>query len=370
MLSFLYVIFILSLLTQLCFFYIFNTFSFSKSQNPTSLQPGISVIICARNEDDNLKQNLGKILTQNYSNFEVIVVNDASTDGTSVLLQEFQNKYPFLKIVNVADSNNYTGNKKNALTKGVEAAKNAHLLFTDADCKPISKNWISEMTSYFSDSKQIVLGYGPYQKIKNSVLNKLIRYETLITAVQYFSYAKIGIPYMGVGRNLAYKKELFNQVNGLKDHEHIKSGDDDLFINQVATKQNTAICVTKNGFTISKPMTSFKNWIKQKRRHITTANHYRPIHKFLLGLYHLSQISFWVLAIILLAYALIGHVEIWHIILLFLTRMLIQYITIGKAAKKLDERDLILWFPLLDLSLVFIQFGTFIVNLFRKPSTW
>ena len=370
MLTFLYVIFILSVITQLCFFYIFNKFSFSKPQKPTSGQPSISILICARNEASNLKQYLEKVLTQNYPDFEVIVVNDGSTDNTSTLLQKYQTKFPHLKVVEIEASKNYSGNKKNAITKGVEASKYDCLLFTDADCKPVSEYWISEMATQFSDTKKIVLGYGAYQKIKNSFLNKLIRFETLMTAVQYFSYTKIGVPYMGVGRNLAYKKELFNKVNGLENHSHIKSGDDDLFINQVANKQNTAICFTKNSFTVSKPKITFKNWIKQKRRHITTANYYSPIHKFLLGIYYLSQISFWVLAIFLLAFSLIGQVEIWYVIALILIRLLVHYIIIGKAAQKLNEKDLILWFPLLDLYLVFIQFGIFIANLFRKPNTW
>ncbi|MET2985480.1 glycosyltransferase [Aureibaculum conchae] len=374
MLTFLYVIFMLSVLTQLCFFYIFNKFSFSKPQKPTSLQPSVSILICARNEAKNLKRNLKKVLTQNYPDFEVIVINDASTDGTSALLQKYQTTFSHLKVVEIEASKNYSGNKKNAITKGVKASKCDCLLFTDADCMPISEYWISEMTSHFSDTEKIVLGYGAYQKIKNSFLNKLIRFETLITVVQYFSYTKIGLPYMGVGRNLAYKKELFNKVNGLENHIHIKSGDDDLFINQVANKQNTAICFTKNSFTVSKPKITFKNWIKQKRRHITTANYYSPIHKFLLGIYYLSQVSFWVLAIFLLAFSLIGQMDSDSyreiVIALILIRLLVHYIIIGRAAQKLNERDLILWFPLLDIYLVFIQFGIFIANLFRKPNTW
>ncbi len=370
MLPLLYVIFILSVITQIIFFYIFSKFSFSQQQNATPQQPPISIIICAKNETDNLNKYLEKILTQSYSNFEVVVVNDGSVDGTSILLQNFKIRFPHLNIVEIDTTLQYLGNKKNAITKGVHAAKNEHLLFTDADCMPNSQHWISEMIAHFTDGKEIVLGYGAYQKINRSFLNKLIRYETLMTAIQYFSYAKTGTPYMGVGRNIAYKKELFIKANGLKSHTDIKSGDDDLFINQVANAQNTAICYSENGFTVSAPKTNFKHWINQKRRHITTAVYYKPIHKFLLSLYYFSQISFWLLTIILLAFSLFGRIEFWNVFTFIVMRLFIQYIIIGKAAQKLNEKDLIFWFPLLDISLVFIQFSIFIVNLNRKPNTW
>lgn len=370
MLSSLYVIFIWSVIAQLIYFYIFSKFSFSKSHASNNQHPAISVIICARNEANNLKQHLEKVLLQKYPAFEVIVVNDASTDSTSTLLHKMQLKYAQLKVVDISSTKNYTGNKKNALTKGVDASKYEYLLFTDADCVTASEYWISEINSNFSSHKKIVLGYGAYRKIKNSFLNKLIRYETLITAVQYFSYTKIGIPYMGVGRNLAYQKELFYAVNGLESHANIKSGDDDLFINQVANKENTAICYHKNSFTISEPKTNFKDWLKQKRRHITTANHYKPIHKYALGLYYLSQLSFWLLAIILLTFSLFEQIDFLNVIVLIVIRLLLQYLIIGKAAQKLNEKDLVLWFPILDVFMVFIQFSIFIFNINNKPSTW
>jgi len=360
-------IFIICVAIQLIYYlFIFSKFSFYKPQRTTTKTIPVSVIICAKNEARNINTHLKSILTQNHPNFEVIVVNDASTDSTLEVLNTFRNNYLNLKIVDIKPTSIYTGNKKNAVTKGIEVANNEHLLFTDADCKPLSKNWISEITSQFSEDTNIILGYGGYQKTNNSILNKIIRYETLLTAVQYFSYAKSGIPYMGVGRNLAYTKSQFNLANGFSNHADIQSGDDDLFINHMATKKNTAICFSNESFTISTPKKTIRAWFHQKRRHLTTANHYKPIHQFLLGLFFLSQFLFWFLAIILILFSFK-----WQLVTILLTiRLITQYIILGNSAKKLCEKDLILFFPILDFMLVISQFGIYISNLISKPTSW
>jgi len=363
----LFYVFLFVVVIQLYFYvFLFGKFSFTKNKKIKKSDFSVSVIIAARNEAKNLKENLPSILDQKYSDFEVIVINDASTDGSNTILESFQNRYEHLKILNLDCTNSYKGNKKNAIAKGIAFTSNNHLLFTDADCRPVSENWISEMTSRFSNNKEIVLGYGGYQKIDNSFLNKLIRYETLLTVIQYFSYAKIGIPYMGVGRNLAYKKEQFQKNRGFENHKHIRSGDDDLLINEISTQNNTDICFTKESFTVSKPKTSFKNWFQQKRRHISTATNYKPIHQFLLALFFASQFLFWCLAIILLSFSLNWQ----YVTILIAIRLISQYIAIQKSASKLGEKDIVLFTPFLDFLLVFTQIGLFIINLISKPKHW
>ncbi|GAL63860.1 N-acetylglucosaminyltransferase [Algibacter lectus] len=222
------------------------------------------------------------------------------------------------------------------------------------------------MSAHFSNKKSIVLGYGGYSKVKYSFLNKLIRFETVMTAVQYFSLAKIGMPYMGVGRNLAYAKTEFFNANGFIQHIKVRSGDDDLFINQVANSKNTAISFSPNSFTSSIPKSSFKAWYKQKRRHVSTAQLYKPKHKILLGLFYLSNVLFWLLAI-----ALLSTMYNWPIALgLFLLRIIIQYIVIGFSSKKLKETDVLLLLPLLEVTLIISQFAIFINNLISKPNFW
>lgn len=348
------------------YLFLFSKFAFLNPKNETQKNIAVSILICAKNETENLKKFLPYILNQEYPEFEVVLINDDSHDETLDIMEAFAAKHNNIKIVNVASNEAFYGNKKYALTLGIKAAKNEFLLFTDADCKPNSKYWLKEMSSHFNNTKSIVLGYGAYAKIKNSFLNKLIRFETLFTALQYFSYAKSGIPFMGVGRNLAYKKDEFFKANGFIDHMQIRSGDDDLFINQVATGKNTSICLTANSYTISNPKTAFKDWLLQKRRHISTAKHYKTIHKILLTLFYITQFLFWILAILLLTttYA-------WQIVLpLFLLRVLLFYIVFGKTSKKLDEKDLIIFLPFLEIFLIGMQLAIFITNLIAKPKYW
>ena len=371
MLAYLFIAFIVIISIQ-CIYYllIFGNFSFSKNitkQNKFKLP--VSVIICSKNEADNLTENIPFFINQDYPDFELVLINDNSYDNTLEVIKEFKKKYPtIIKIVDVAAPNEqFWGSKKYALTLGIKAAKNEYLLFSDADCKPISKNWIQQMCNNFTQTHQIVLGYGAYKKIRKSLLNKLIRFETLLTAIQYFSFTKIGMPYMGVGRNLAYTKTTFFKANGFVNHMHlIKSGDDDLFVNQVATKKNTTYTVNPESFTISKPKITFKEWMLQKRRHISTASHYKQKDQFILGLFYSSQILFWLLGIILLSFQFN-----WIIVSsLMVFRLITVYLSVGYAAKKFKENDLIFLVPLYELLLIFIQMIIFIKNLTSKPRHW
>ncbi len=351
---------------QLCYWlFLFGKFAFLQPTHIENQDRPISVIIAAKNEAENLKKFLPKILNQNYSKFEVIVIDDASADKTQEVLDHFKSNFNNLKSIGLEATTSYQGNKKNAITQGIAIAQYEYLLFTDADCFPNSEQWISEMTKNFDENKEVVLGYGAYLQLP-TFINKLIRYETLLSALQYFSHALIGLPYMGVGRNLAYKKSLFKATEGFKSHEAIASGDDDLLIRDIANAENTAICVSDRSIALSQPKESYIKWLRQKRRHITTANHYKIIHKFTLGLFYISQFLFWTSAIVLLTFSLN-----WQFVLAFIIiRFTIQYIIVSRAATKLNERGLIVLAPLLDLFLVMCQLLLFIVNLFDKPKRW
>ena len=367
LLTILFYIFLCVVGIQLFFYvFFFTKFTRAKIKKTATEAPPISVVIAARNEAENLKSNLTSVLKQNYPHFEVILVNDASTDQSSEVLKNFKKEHTHLHILNILKTDSYSGNKKNALSKGIEMAHHDYLLFTDADCKAASADWISTVASHFDSRKSIVLGYGAYEKRRNSFLNKLIRYETLLTAIQYFSYAKMGIPYMGVGRNLAYKKELYLKNNGFNNHQHVKSGDDDLLINEISNATNVEICFNKKSFTISQPKETFTSWFQQKRRHISTATKYKANHQFLLGLFFISQFLFWSLAIILLIFMFN-----WQIVtILIAIRLISQYIVIQNSANKLNEKDIVVFTAVFDFLLVFVQCILFFINSISKPKHW
>lgn len=364
-----FVIFCIIILIQIFYyFFLFGKFYFFKPIDLPKKKLRVSVVICAKDEAKNLENYLPEIANQNYLNFEIIIVNDGSKDHSLQVMQKFKKEYSsgHLTIEIIDITTKKSKGKKTALSKGIHSAKNDYIILTDADCKPVSKEWINEITCNFTKERTIILGYGAYRKIKDSFLNKIIRFETMLTATQYFSYAKLGMAYMGVGRNIAYKKEEFLKTNGFIDHINIISGDDDLFINKISTKNNTTICFTKNSFTVSEPETKFNKWIWQKRRHISTANHYKIIHQFLLGLFYISQILFWILSILLL---------LWNnytvlIIILILIRFIVWYIAIYKTAKKLDEKDLIRFSPIYEISIIFIQLYIFIRNMISLRKQW
>lgn len=361
------ILFIIIVCLQLVFYSGFLFAFISKKPKPNKKKNiALSVIICAKNEAKNLSKNLPYILNQNYSNFEVVLVNDSSTDNSLEIMKSFEALHDNVKVVDVKSNEAFWGNKKYALTLGIKASINDFLVFTDADCIPKTNNWLLSLSSHFSNKKSIVLGYGGYTKHKKSFINQLIRYETVLTALQYFSYALLGQPYMGVGRNLAYRKELFFNNSGFSQHMGLMSGDDDLFINSVATGANTTVSVEPSSFTISKPKTTFKAWILQKRRHVATAKYYKPIHKFLLGLFYLTQLLFWLMIPISIVF-----IDKQGLILsLIALRFCLQLVAFGYAAKTFDESKLIFLAPLLELFLVILQFFIFIVNLISKPRHW
>ena len=345
---------------------IFGKFAFAKPQNITPKRIPVSVIVCAKNEEENVKKFIPLLAEQNYPDFEIVLIDDASSDETLEVFEQFESEYDNIRLVKVKNNEAFWGNKKYALTLGIKASKKDYLLFTDADCYPTSKDWITSMTSQFTMNKTIVLGYGGYEKIERSLLNKIIRFETVLTAVQYFSWAKLGFPYMGVGRNLAYKKEEFFNVNGFIEHIQVRSGDDDLFINQASNKNNTTISYTPESFTYSRPKKTYKEWFTQKRRHVSTAQYYKSFDKMQLGLFFLSQLFFFLSVILLLAFQFQ-----WIAVLAILaTRYTVAWTVIGFSAGKLKENDLKIWFPIVEIVLIFTQINIFITNIFSKPVYW
>lgn len=316
----------------------------------------VSVIICAKNETENLKKYLPEVLRQDYPDYEVIVVNDGGSEETEILLRDMKLLYPHLRSTFVPDGTTNLSTKKLALTLGIKAAKNDWLLFTDADCIPESDQWIASMARNFTPKAEFVLGYGAYFTEKG-FLNKLITYDTLFNALQFLGFAKAGNPYMGVGRNMAYRKEVFFKQNGFASTLHLRSGDDDLMVNHAANKHNTRIETSANSLTWSAPEKNFRSWYFQKERHLSVSTFYNSKSKFSLileplsrGLFYLSLLTLIVLAVftgnlILPAFA----------ILLFLLRFMWQLLIINKTSLYFSGRKYFLSLLVFDIILPLIS---------------
>ncbi|MBK7712207.1 MAG: glycosyltransferase [Bacteroidales bacterium] len=307
------------------------------------VQP-VSIIICARNEAENLKQFLPSVLEQDYPDFEVIVVNDCSEDSSYLILGNYLLEYPHLRVSTVNKDPKFTHNKKFAQFIGIKAAKNEVLLFTDADCHPESDKWLGNMAAHFNESTDFVLGYGGYKQAKG-LLNKYIRYDCLSIAMQYLGMAIRGIPYMGVGRNLAYRRSMFFANNGYGAHNHLISGDDDLFVNTNATKKNTSIEFSEGTHTRSVPVQGLKEWVIQKKRHLTTAPYYRLHNKVLLFIEPASRVLFYSSLIVLMC---LRFNWIW-ISAVFGVRIIAQYIIYFLSQKKLNEPGLLAYLLFFDI---------------------
>lgn len=342
----LFLVFCLFAFVQLFFvLFIYARMAFLKPENNrTENIPGISVIIAARNEATNLYNNLPFILEQDYPSFEVIIVNHQSQDDTHYLLSAYKRQYPHLKEIKVEKSVHLKYGKKLPLTIGIKGATYQNLLLTDADCKPASDQWIRQMAARFSDKKEIVLGYGPLEK-KKGFLNALIRFDAAWIAMNFFSMAKAGMPYMGVGRNLSYTKSRFDEVSGFKTHYSLPSGDDDLFIQEAATRKNTTICLEPESFMLSSAPETWSGLIRQKSRHFTTASHYKVFKKLMLGIYPFS-----LLLMLGTFVSLLVNAEFrWLALIIFVVILGVKWIIIGKAFAKLKEKQFIGWMPLLDI---------------------
>ncbi len=316
-------------------------------------EEGISVIICARDEHDNLKRYLPLILEQDYPNYEVIVINDASIDDTEDYLDKMKESYPHLRTSFVPSGATNLSTKKLGLSLGIKAAKNELLLFTDADCVPKTNQWIRKMAQNFTDKTEFVIGYGGYNQ-KEGFLNKLIKYDTLFIAMQYLGMAFHGKTYMAVGRNMAYRKSTFNALGGFAGTLNLKSGDDDLLINKGAKKDNVRIETHTSSTTWSEPNKSFSSWLNQKRRHLSVSNRYTKESKINIGIEPFSRGLFYLTLLITLFFGNLYTIAIAGFI--FIIRYIVQLITINKVSKILGDRRFYFSILLFDIVLPLISF--------------
>ena len=334
----------------------------SKNINPAQDIP-VSVIVCAFNELENLKILIPKILSQSYSAFEIIIVNDQSSDGTYEYLLELKEQHSQLKLVQVDFVPDHFSRKKYAMTLGIKAAIYDKMIFTDADCYPSSDQWLRSIASQYDDNTKIVLGASLYEK-KSGFLNQFIQFETYWTAIQYLSCAILKTPYMGVGRNLSYDKSLFLENKGFDEHQKVMGGDDDLFVNSHANRKNTKVALGENALTYSYPKSTWSKFFTQKTRHLSVGRFYKLKHQIILGIYSLSYLLFWgtLLGLIFVDIRLAG--------VGFLVRAVMMYVMFYIASKKIGKVYSPLILPVLDFVFGFYYIATTVLAVFSKSIKW
>jgi glycosyltransferase involved in cell wall biosynthesis len=360
---------------QLVYWFIFLRLALYQTnkehQKITTSQQGISIVVAAHNEAENLTKLLPALLAQQYENYEIIVIDDRSYDETRQVIFDAQKLSPKIKLVRIDHKPEEPDGKKFALTMGIKAAKNEWLLFTDADCLPNSPDWLAEMSAQFGEEKSFVLGISQYQK-QGGLLNAFIQFETFMTALQYLSWALAGSPYMGVGRNLAYRKSIFMANNGFYRHTTVTGGDDDLLINRLATGSNTAICVNTASQTTSVPKQTWETWYAQKKRHLSVGKYYKFSDKIRTSLFTFSIFFFW-LALLLQVFVgwwLQNEILLYSALAMHLLRWLIAVLVLLFAQDKLAAKAYAGLYPFIEPFYVVYQLLVGLIALTTEKVTW
>jgi glycosyltransferase involved in cell wall biosynthesis len=337
----------------------------------------VSVVVCAHDEAQNLRELIPMLLSQDYPEFEVLIVNDRSNDGTYDFLLEETKKYPRLRMVDVKSTPERVNGKKFGITLAVKAATHEWILLTDADCRPNSEHWISSMSRYFTDKNQFVLGFSYYMR-KAGFLNLFIRFETLLTAIQYFSFGWMKNPYMGVGRNLAYRKSLFLEKKGFNNFLHVTGGDDDLYVNMHARGKNTSLLLSGESETFSFPKLTWRSFYEQKVRHLSVGKRYRFSHRFLLGLFSFSWILTWMMALALCIAMLTSFAGLsqalgmaaYFLAVPFVLRWIFLILIFSMMLKKASLKFGLWTIPFLDFIYAIYYLSTGLVALNTKKIRW
>jgi len=353
---------LLQILYYVILFFRFATHR-QKSLEPAKLP--VSIVMVAKNDAHHLLKTLPELLSQDYPQFEVVVVNDNSNDETPQVIIDFQNRFSNLRMVNLESSVTNIKGKKFPLSLGIKAANYEHILLTDTDCLPASNQWINLMARHFNNRTKMVLGFSKIRK-KIGFINLFIRFDILHQAIQYFSYCLAKIPYMGVGQNLAYSKTLFFDNKGFASQNHLLFGDDDLFVNKVATPYNCAIEYTPEAHTVSRLNSNFRNWFLHKTFRSKTSKLYYQPKRFLLNFYDFLTTFFYIALGFAIYFAANNLIYLLIISGILLIKLTIQYICFGIAASKLNEKGLIPHILFFDIIFAILNPITYFVSKFKK----
>ncbi|MBM3168641.1 MAG: glycosyltransferase [Bacteroidetes bacterium] len=312
--------------------------SSSKKSAVTYPEEGVTVLVTARNKYQYLKVLIPKLFEQDYPKFDVLIVNDQSTDRTKRLLEDLLIKYPKLRSVTIKYTPKHLTAKKFALTLGFKVAKNDVILLTEADSLPSSNQWIRKMTAPVREQgKTFALGYSGYTQ-PSSTLGRWVKFESLLKALFFLSFSLWKAPFMGVGRNLCYRKSFFMEVKAFKGFWDVQGGEDALFVNAYATGKNTQVVIDPQAITTSECTENWKEYLAQEKQVFQAERNLKVEDKRKVGIYAISQALYWIGGIGLLLYFGIGFdwIQFSFVLACMLARTLLLSRVIRSATFKLE----------------------------------
>ncbi len=355
----------------LYYFCVYGKVAFKRKKRALAVEkteselPAVSIVIATKNEQNFLKDNLGLFLEQDYPEFEVIVVNDASNDETEYILKAFSKLYPNLKVVNIVENVNKFRGRKFPIALGIKSAKYENLIISGADCTPKDFSWLRAMAYRFENKTELLLGYVSYKKTKG-LRNLIFQYDNATETMNSLGWALCGLPYRGNGKNIAYRKETFFRVGGFTKHYNLTLGEDDIFVSQIADSKNTAVVLQPESFIYAQPKRTYKEWKTEKKMRLSTKTYYKPSVRFLLSLLPCSTFLFYCA----LAALLILGFPFEYLILALLIKFTPQLIIYFKACKRFEIKIIAIFAPLFEIFFLVFNAKIRLSSILRKKKRW
>jgi len=361
------IVFLVALLLQLVYIWVVfgKTAFYKKKKQPDGKREPVSVIVCSRDSLHYLTELIPVLIDQDYPDYEVVIVNNCSTDETQMFLDDLERIEPRVKVVQLRQQLNFFHGKKFPLSMGIKSAQNDLLVFTDPECIPDGNGWLSSVVDSYEKNTEIAIGYC-YRKPKKGLADKVMRFIELIDGLNYMSFALMGHPYSADGKCLSYRKTLFYKAKGFTSHYTVSAGDDSLFVNDNAKKGNTTVVIDPDNAIASEPI-NFRTWFLQRSFKSSAIPHYGFLTKLLLSVYPLTQVLFFASFIALLCLkpsfevAALPVLYIPVLVVLFLLRFVSQTIVLQRASKQLKVQRLAPWFFIGDIA--YLLFNPLIVFL-------
>lgn len=319
-------------------------------------QAGVSLVVCVRNHSGPVIRHLPGWLSQDHTPLEIVIVDDHSVEAEFEELSLACRGEERIRLIR----NDGPQGKKAALMQGIQQASYPVIVLTDSDCRPASSQWVRRMLQAGADTG-LVLGCGPYEK-GAGFLNRFQRFETLMTAVQYLGWAGAGVPYTGVGRNLAFPREWFMQAEPLKDTLAVPYGDDDVIVQSAASSIPVHACVDSSAFMFSDPSPDWTTWLRQKHRHLSAGHQYPLSARIPAMMVPLLLIGYWAMLPFMAMYA-------WSLAVCLIS-MVVRWYRGARWSRQLGDKDLGYSFPALELlyTLHLVLTGTWAT--LRPKKTW